>query len=117
MKKTIIASAIGAVFMLSAQAVMADGKATYDGACFACHAAYRERVAAVLERVAHVHEDAARNRVALDRGRALLRHEDGAFDGVALDGGRALPPDLDPVIEAAVADRHGRVFPRNDGSR
>ncbi len=37
MKKTIIASAIGAVFMLSGQAVMADGKATYDGACFACH--------------------------------------------------------------------------------
>lgn len=38
MKKTIIASAIGAVFMLSGQAVLADGKATYDGACFACHA-------------------------------------------------------------------------------
>jgi cytochrome c5 len=37
MKKTIIASAIGAVFMLSAQAAMADGKATYDSACFACH--------------------------------------------------------------------------------
>lgn len=39
MKKTIIASAIGAVFMLSGQAALAnDGKATYDGACFACHA-------------------------------------------------------------------------------
>ncbi len=40
MKKTIIASAIGAVFMISGQAVLANdqGKATYDGACFACHA-------------------------------------------------------------------------------
>lgn len=39
MKKAVYASAIGAVLMLSGQAVMADvGKATYDKACFACHA-------------------------------------------------------------------------------
>ncbi len=38
MKKNIVAAAVGAVFMLSGQAVMADGKATYDSACFACHA-------------------------------------------------------------------------------
>ena len=37
MKKTIIAAAVGAAFMISGQA-MADGKGTYDGACFACHA-------------------------------------------------------------------------------
>ena len=37
MKKSIIAAAVGAVFMISGQAAMADGKATYDGACFACH--------------------------------------------------------------------------------
>jgi cytochrome c5 len=37
MKKTIIAAAIGAAFMISGQA-MADGKGTYDTACFACHA-------------------------------------------------------------------------------
>ncbi len=37
MKKSIIAAAIGAAFMISGQA-MADGKATYDSACFACHA-------------------------------------------------------------------------------
>lgn len=39
MKKTIIASAIGAAFMLSGQAALADGKATFDSVCFACHAA------------------------------------------------------------------------------
>ena len=38
MKKSIIAAAVGAVFMISGQAAMADGKATYDSACFACHA-------------------------------------------------------------------------------
>lgn len=38
MKKSIIAAAAGAVFMVSAPAAMADGKATYDGICFACHA-------------------------------------------------------------------------------
>ncbi len=38
MKKSIIAAAAGAALMVSAQAAMADGKATYDGACFACHA-------------------------------------------------------------------------------
>lgn len=38
MKKAIIASAIGAAFMFSGQAAMADGKATYDMVCFACHA-------------------------------------------------------------------------------
>lgn len=37
MKKAIIASAVGAAFMFSGQAVMADGKATYDSICFACH--------------------------------------------------------------------------------
>ena len=37
MKKSIIAAAIGAAFMISGTA-MADGKATYDSACFACHA-------------------------------------------------------------------------------
>ena len=37
MKKSIIAAAVGAVFMISGQAAMADGKATYDSACFACH--------------------------------------------------------------------------------
>lgn len=40
MKKSIIAAAAGAVFMASASTAMAaDGKATYDMACFACHAA------------------------------------------------------------------------------
>lgn len=38
MKKTIIAVAASAAFMISGQA-MADGKTTYDTACFACHAA------------------------------------------------------------------------------
>ncbi|MGM0594258.1 MAG: c-type cytochrome [Pseudomonadota bacterium] len=39
MKKSIIAAAAGAVFLTSASAAMAaDGKATYDSACFACHA-------------------------------------------------------------------------------
>lgn len=38
MKKAIIASAIGAALMLSGQAALADGKATYDMVCFACHA-------------------------------------------------------------------------------
>lgn len=38
MKKSIIAAAIGAALMISAPAAMADGKATYDSACFACHA-------------------------------------------------------------------------------
>ena len=37
MKKSIIAAAVGAAFMISGQAAMADGKATYDSACFACH--------------------------------------------------------------------------------
>ena len=37
MKKMIIATAVAAAFMISGQA-MADGKATYDSACFACHA-------------------------------------------------------------------------------
>ena len=37
MKKSIIAAAVAASFMISGQA-MADGKATYDSACFACHA-------------------------------------------------------------------------------
>ena len=37
MKKSIIAAAVVAAFMISGQA-MADGKATYDSACFACHA-------------------------------------------------------------------------------
>jgi len=37
MKKAIIASAFGAVVLFSGQA-MADGKATYDSVCFACHA-------------------------------------------------------------------------------
>ncbi|MEN8169384.1 MAG: c-type cytochrome [Pseudomonadota bacterium] len=37
MNKTIIAAAIGAAFMISGQSAMADGKATYDSACFACH--------------------------------------------------------------------------------
>ena len=37
MKKTIIAAAIAATFVFSGQA-MADGKGTYDSACFACHA-------------------------------------------------------------------------------
>ena len=37
MKKSIIAAAVAATFMISGQA-MADGKATYDSACFACHA-------------------------------------------------------------------------------
>jgi len=38
MKKSIITAAAGAVFMVSASAAMADGKATYDSVCFACHA-------------------------------------------------------------------------------
>jgi cytochrome c5 len=37
MRKSIIAAAVGAVFMISGQAAMADGKSTYDTACFACH--------------------------------------------------------------------------------
>ena len=36
MKKSIIAAAAAAL-MISGQAAMADGKATYDTACFACH--------------------------------------------------------------------------------
>ena len=36
MKKSIIAAAVGAAFMISGTA-MADGKGTYDTACFACH--------------------------------------------------------------------------------
>jgi cytochrome c5 len=38
MNKSIIAVAVGAAFMISGQAAVADGKATYDSACFACHA-------------------------------------------------------------------------------
>lgn len=37
MKKAIIASALGAAFLFSGQA-LADGKATFDSVCFACHA-------------------------------------------------------------------------------
>lgn len=37
MKKAIIASALGAAVLFSGQA-MADGKATFDSVCFACHA-------------------------------------------------------------------------------
>ena len=37
MKKSIITAAVAAALMISGQA-MADGKATYDSACFACHA-------------------------------------------------------------------------------
>lgn len=36
MKKAIV-TVVGAVFMLAGQAAMADGKATYDATCFACH--------------------------------------------------------------------------------
>jgi cytochrome c5 len=36
MKKSIITAAVAAAFMISGQA-MADGKATYDSVCFACH--------------------------------------------------------------------------------
>jgi len=38
MKKSIIAAAAGAVFMMSAQGVLAaDGKTIYNTVCFACH--------------------------------------------------------------------------------
>lgn len=37
MKKSIIAAAVAASFMFAGQA-MADGKAVYESACFACHA-------------------------------------------------------------------------------
>jgi cytochrome c5 len=37
MKKALIATALGAAFIFSGQA-MADGKATFDSVCFACHA-------------------------------------------------------------------------------
>ena len=37
MKKVIIATAVGAALMVSGQAAFADGKATYDTVCFACH--------------------------------------------------------------------------------
>lgn len=37
MKKSIIAAAAGAVIMVSAQSALADGKATYESVCFACH--------------------------------------------------------------------------------
>lgn len=37
MKKTMVAMVMGAAFLVAGQA-HADGKATYDGACFACHA-------------------------------------------------------------------------------
>jgi cytochrome c5 len=37
MYKSIIATAVGAVLLVSGQAAMANGKATYDAACFACH--------------------------------------------------------------------------------
>ncbi|MCW8918712.1 MAG: c-type cytochrome [Gammaproteobacteria bacterium] len=37
MNKSIIAAAVGTVMMISGQAAMADGKGTYDAACFACH--------------------------------------------------------------------------------
>lgn len=36
MKKILVAAAAAAVMMVSGQA-LADGKATYDSACFACH--------------------------------------------------------------------------------
>lgn len=38
MKKTLVATAIGAAMFVSGQAMAADGKQVYDTACFACHA-------------------------------------------------------------------------------
>ncbi|MFO7593215.1 MAG: c-type cytochrome [Pseudomonadota bacterium] len=37
MKKSIFAAAAGAALMVTATTAMADGKATYDSVCFACH--------------------------------------------------------------------------------
>ncbi|HEY0634582.1 MAG TPA: c-type cytochrome [Gammaproteobacteria bacterium] len=37
MKKMLAVAAMGAVMMISGQAMAADGKKTYDAACFACH--------------------------------------------------------------------------------
>lgn len=37
MKKVLVVAAMGAVMMVSGQAFAADGKKTYDSACFACH--------------------------------------------------------------------------------
>ena len=38
MKNVIIATAIGAAMLVPGQAAFADGKATFDTVCFACHA-------------------------------------------------------------------------------
>ncbi len=38
MKKFLVASAAGAMMMVSATAALADGKETYSKVCFACHA-------------------------------------------------------------------------------
>lgn len=37
MKKLLVVAAMGAAMMISGHAVAADGKKTYDTACFACH--------------------------------------------------------------------------------
>lgn len=97
MKKVIITSAIGAAFLFSGQAALADGKATYDTVCFACHSTG----AAGAPKVGDKANWAPRIAQGMD---VLKQHANGGFQGssgfMPAKGGRVDLPDAD--ISAAV---------------
>ncbi|MDH5784206.1 MAG: c-type cytochrome [Chromatiales bacterium] len=102
MKKSIIAAAIAASFAISGQA-MADGKATYDSACFACHATGAAGAPKLGDKAAW----AARIAKGMDM---LKQHAREGFKGDAgfmpAKGGRAdlADADVDAAVEYMVSN-------------